>query len=182
MSAKCCLTESTMLISLISHPRSSMSLWEFPFVLPVVPKPGMVIPIRVFDGSPRFFTAWADTRSARVESSPPDTPTTMQAAWVASSLLSRPATCILNMDFALSSLLCPGTNGVMDTLARISSLSGKSRSHFTVIYLSSSTHCFLLAAKLLFAILSCLILARLMSFKRLPSSKGFTSPRSLPFS
>ena len=170
-----------MLISRMSHPSSSISVVELLFVRFVVPNPGIVIPVTVSGGSPRFFTACADTRSASVESSPPDTPTTIHDACVASILLCRPATCIAKIDRHRSSLFFDGTNGVMETFAHTSFFSANTFSQFTVMY-SPASKFRLHSAKDLFARRSWRIFVILKSRIRIPSSNGLISPNNFPFS
>ena len=88
---------------------------ELFFVLLVVPNPGIVIPTTILGERFNLFTAAADTKSARVESSPPETPTTIHLHLVVSILLIRPATCMLKIERLLSNRLLLGTNGVIDT-------------------------------------------------------------------
>ena len=102
---------------------------ELFFVRLVVPNPGMVIPVTVAEGRPRFFTACADTRSASVESSPPETPTTTHLLFVASMRLASAVTCIWKISRLRSLRLLDGTNGVMDSLAKSSAFSTSGFSH-----------------------------------------------------
>ena len=81
----------------------------------------------------------------------------------------------------LSSLFPDGTNGVIFTFMSTFPLSMSGVSHTTVSYFLNAKSR-LQSANDLFAILSCLILVRLISLINTPSSNGFTSPRSLPFS
>ena len=81
----------------------------------------------------------------------------------------------------LSSLFPDGTNGVIFTFMSTFPLSMSGVSHTTVSYFLNAKSR-LQSANDLFAILSCLILVRLISLISTPSSNGFTSPRSLPFS
>ena len=90
MSAKCCSTALPMFTSRKSVPSSAASSSALERVRLVVPKQGMVtakIPLR---SRPSRSKALAVMRTARVESSPPDSPTTAQGALVCSSRFLRP--------------------------------------------------------------------------------------------
>ena len=65
-----------MLISLKSHPNSLISSTAFKYVLSVVPKPGIVTACIPFLSSPNASKAFTVTRSANVESRPPEIPIT----------------------------------------------------------------------------------------------------------
>ncbi len=93
MSLKCCLTLSEILIVRVSTPRASISFMALSRVAELVPKQGRVIPSTFEAGRPSFSTAAIETISARVESSPPETPITGRRP-VVSSRRERAAICI----------------------------------------------------------------------------------------
>ena len=90
MSAKCWRTASTMLTSRSVAPSASAMTVALPCVRSVVPKPGMVTAMMPERSIPRMSKARAQTSSASVESSPPDTPMTAVCECVCASLFARP--------------------------------------------------------------------------------------------
>ena len=114
MSLKCCLTAGTIEISRELTPSSDISAVELSWVRFVVPNPGIVIPSTLSLGMPRVSNASTVTSSARVESSPPETPMTALRQRMWSSLVASPATCedIISRHLRSSSSgLSEGTNG-----------------------------------------------------------------------
>ena len=89
---KCCLTLASIEISFKVIPRSPASLTALFFVLFVVPKPGIVTAIIPLVSRFIFLKALYITSSARVESSPPETPTTALFDFVCNNLRDKPAT------------------------------------------------------------------------------------------
>jgi len=80
-----------MLISFIVTPSDFIKSIALLYVLSVVPKPGIVMPRISLDGLPISFIASTATRSASVESRPPEMPITQPFEPTCSSLLASPA-------------------------------------------------------------------------------------------
>ena len=94
-------------------PSASISTTALSWVRPVVPKPGMVIPTMPVRGNCNLSKALAATSSARVLSSPPDTPITTLLQPIAANRRASPAACILIISSHRpeSNLPSAGTNG-----------------------------------------------------------------------
>ena len=90
MSLKCCLTAAPMSMRFRVAPRRPASSTALSRVRSVVPKQGMVTAMMSLAGRSSSFMATAVMRMARVESSPPDRPTTAAPAWVCSSRFFSP--------------------------------------------------------------------------------------------
>ena len=80
-----------MFISMILTPSDLISSIALLYVLSVVPKPGMVMPMTSVTGLPSDLTASTATSSASVESSPPLIPITQPFEPTCSILFARPA-------------------------------------------------------------------------------------------
>ena len=94
-----------------------------------------LIPLR---SNPRRSNARTVTRSARVESRPPESPTTAVLAWICSSLVFSPFACIAKMASQRCERfpLFSGTKGKAGNfLVRLSSLTGNSKN---ILQLQSS--------------------------------------------
>ena len=90
MSRKCCFTAAPMSMRFRVAPSRPASSTALSRVRSVVPKQGMVTAMMSLAGRSSSFMATAVIRMARVESSPPDRPTTAALAPVCSSRFFRP--------------------------------------------------------------------------------------------
>ena len=113
MSEKWRFTASLMLISLQEIPRVRISSQELLYVRSEVPKQGMVTPQTSDAGRPSRRMASTDTSSARVESSPPEMPTTAFALPRMDSRCFSPATCMWKISMHRRTRFCfpVGTKG-----------------------------------------------------------------------
>ncbi len=114
MSEKCCSTALLIGISIAETPSSRIISVALPCVRPVVPKPGIVMPVIPLRSSPRMSKAFTATSSASVESSPPDMPTVRCLHPVASRRCTSPAACMEDISSQRDARPSEseGTNGV----------------------------------------------------------------------
>ena len=102
MSLKWRSTAGPMGIVRSSAPSFAASFAALPRVRRLVPKPGIVTAQMKGGGSPSSTHVFAQTRSASVESSPPETPTTSRFAPVCSMRLASPAVWMLKISWQRS--------------------------------------------------------------------------------
>ena len=116
ISEKWIFTAFLMSTSTNVAPRHSISFTALSYVRSVVPNPGMVTAMIPLRSLPDKSNARTVTRSARVESSPPEIPTTA-LAFVCSKRFFNPIAWIIRISSHRLSLvfLSPGTNGAGST-------------------------------------------------------------------
>ena len=117
MSLKWTFTASPMSMRFRVAPRRSASSMALSRVRSVVPKQGMVTAMMSLAGRSSSFMATAVMRMARVESRPPDRPTTAVLARVCSRRLVRPRAAIFRISLHRSarSPASSGTKGLGET-------------------------------------------------------------------
>ena len=100
-------------------PSFSIRISAFPFVRPVVPKPGMVMPTIPFRSIPSLSKARTVTKRAKVESNPPEMPITAFLQPICSSLVQSPSTWMERISLQRSFRASPdGTKGWASSLLR----------------------------------------------------------------
>ena len=104
-------------ISSFVTPNDSIKSSELLYVRSVVPKQGIVMPTTLPGSLPESRAACVATSSARVESSPPETPITGREFVISIRFLS-PATCIekISLQRSARSFLEDGTKGSLSTV------------------------------------------------------------------
>ncbi len=180
ISFRCWVTAFTIGISFTVTPADFISARALLYVLPVVPNPGMVIPMMFCRGRFSKSKVLTATSNASVESSPPETPMVIVFTPVCSNLLANPAVWMLKTSLKCSSSFSgDGIKG-----CGLNSLSNLSTQTASSAHAISGTDFSRGGIKLLFFSLSLrkAVISISETIISLSREKRFPSARSLAFS